>query len=134
MTTDRFELVMGDAAVLDKETCLVWEQSPVSRTRTWWSAIEDCFQSEVGGRGGWRLPTIEELASLKDTVNTNPTLPSGHPFSNVQAYWYWSSTTNADYPTEAWTVYFGDGGVYPYGRGDRSNVWCVRGGQGHDAY
>jgi hypothetical protein len=90
---ERFELVMGDDAVLDKETGLVWEQSPNTSTLTWEQACVDCDAVEVSGRKGWRLPTIEELASLVDSTQ-NTSLPSGHPFSsNVQAAEYWSITT-----------------------------------------
>jgi hypothetical protein len=134
-SNDRFELVMGGAGVLDKETCLVWEQSPDTTTKTWLSALTHCFQSEVGGRGGWRLPTIEELASLKDTVNTNPALPSGHPFDTdaVQSSRYWSSTTNANVATFAWFVSFNSGFVTSLNKATNEfHVWCVRGGQGHD--
>ncbi len=142
LTTNRFELVLpttanpNGEAVLDHETCLVWEQSPATGKRSWTRALSHCFSSEVGDRGGWRLPTIEELASLKDTVNTSPALPSGYDnfFSNVQSFWYWSSTTVASDTTRAWVVDFNDGGVVLNVKADLSHVWCVRGGQGHDAY
>ncbi len=136
LTDDRFELVMNGAGVLDHETCLVWEQSPDTTTRTWTNALLHCFQSEVGGRGGWRLPTIEELASLKDTVNTNPSLPSGHPFDTnaVQSSFYWSSTTNAFNATFVWGMSFVNGTVNSAPKSNVGLVWCVRGGQGHDAY
>ena len=39
---------------------------------------------EVGGRKGWRLPSIYELANLVDTTQQNPSLPKGHPFTNIQ--------------------------------------------------
>ena len=38
------------------------------------------YNKNVGGRGGWRLPTVEELRSLIDLRRAIPALPSGHPF------------------------------------------------------
>ncbi len=131
---ERFQLVMNDEAVLDRETGLVWERSPDTTQRTWASAIAHCYAEEVGGRKGWRLPTIEELASLIDTTQPAPTLPAGHPFLNVQSDWYWSATTSPFSTSSAWVVNFNNGIV---GSLDESNgfyVWCVRGGHGYDAY
>lgn len=97
-TSKRFEIawssLLGGSAVLDKETGLVWEQSPDTTLRPWIAAVIYAYQKEVGGRKGWRLPTVEELASLVDTsVSGSPKLPSNHPFTNVQSGSYWSSTT-----------------------------------------
>ncbi|MCR4321310.1 MAG: DUF1566 domain-containing protein [Candidatus Brocadiaceae bacterium] len=131
----RFQLVLGNAAVLDKETGLVWEKSPDTTTRTWTNAVYYAYNKNVGGRGGWRLPTVEELRSLIDPTQSSPALPSGHPFTNVQSNGYWSATTNASSYLNAWHVLFSDGNV---GNGFKNNdvfyVWCVRGGHGHDAY
>src|SRR6266446_7070038 len=72
----------GGAAVLDRETGLVWEQSPSTSTFTWEDAQIHCNQLTVGNRIGWRLPTLQELASLVDgdPANTSsPRLPPGHP-------------------------------------------------------
>ncbi|MBI3058716.1 MAG: DUF1566 domain-containing protein [Deltaproteobacteria bacterium] len=124
----------GNAAVFDKETGLVWEQSPDTNTRNWVSALTHCYQRLVGGRKGWRLPTIEELASLVDPNNPggDPDLPPGHPFANVQSSFYWSATTFAVSSSNAWGVYFVDGFVGDSGKGFDGFVWCVRGGQGID--
>ena len=133
--SERFELVLDGAAVLDKETGLVWEQSPDTTTRTWTNAIIYCYQKTIGGRKGWRLPTVEELASLVDPSQSSPALPSGHPFSSsVQSAYYWSSTTSAGKAGYAWGVGFNDGGVKAPPISATLYVWCVRGGQGHDAY
>jgi len=131
--SERFEVVLGGAGVLDKETGLVWEQSPDTTTRTWSSAIAYAYNKNVGGRKGWRLPTVEELASLVDTTQLNPTLPSGHPFTNVQSGYYWSSTTSVYSTSDAWFVHFNVGSVDYYAKGNNYYVWCVRGGHGYDA-
>jgi hypothetical protein len=126
---------MGGEAVLDRETGLVWEQSPDSTSRDWNHAISHCYHREVANRKGWRLPTIEELASLVDNDNSNPSLPSGHPFSNVSNYYYWSSTTSLFDTTQAWQVGFESGSTMDgYMKEHYYPAWCVRGGHGHDAY
>src|SRR5262249_1977794 len=109
----RFQVLnqFGGAAVLDKETGRVWEQSPSTTDIHWFEALRHCYQLEVGGRKGWRLPTIEELASLVDTSQPAPTLPAGNPFSNVQSDSYWSATTVADDTARAWVVSFANGDV-----------------------
>ena len=113
----------------------MWEMNPDTALRNWTPACSHCYQREVGGRKGWRLPTIEELASLVDkSVSGSPKLPAGHPFTNVQSYYYWSSPTSAGFTSFAWNVCFYDGGVNYYDKSNDFYVWCVRGGYGHDAY
>jgi hypothetical protein len=131
---DRFELVLGGKAVLDKETGLVWEQAPEANQAVWVSACSNCQNKEVSNRKGWRLPTVEELASLVDNGNSNPSLPDGHPFSNVQYTSYWTSTTNAANPNVVRAVQFTDGFIGNLDKTNTTYFWCVRGGHGHDAY
>jgi len=134
---DRFKLVMGGAAVLDKETGLVWERVPeTSYLTTWQDAISRCIYKPVGGRKGWRLATIEELSSLVDpgVASPGPTLPVGHPFG-IGSFAYWSSTTVAgqDGSPYAWVVSFNNGTPQTQGKAGISALnWCVRGGRGHD--
>ena len=124
-------------AVYDRETGRVWEQSPSTELFPWTGsatvldAHSHCYQLEVGGRKGWRLPSIEELASLVDTSQPSPTLPSGHPF-NVNATPHWSSTTNAFDAGRAWAVGFSTGTVFNPVKTATREAWCVRGGQGID--
>ena len=127
------------AAVLDRETGLVWEQSPETApnpttTQTGLSAQSSCNVRTVGGRKGWRLPTVEELTRLIDPNNPggNPDLPPGHPFSNVQSSDYWSATTLADDTSFAWVVNLFHGDVDNVVKSTSVLVWCVRGGQGID--
>ncbi len=127
---DRFKLVMGGAAVLDKETGLVWEQSPATTIQSWLVALYSCNAKAVGGRKGWRLPTLQELASLVDPTQSNPALPSGHPFSNVLSSDHWSATTYADDAGFAGIVDLFNGAVYVSVKPLKAYVWCVRGGQG----
>jgi hypothetical protein len=139
LADDRWVLVLGIAvdiggefplwvpqAALDKETCLVWDKNPSQAAGTTWnSALIECFKSEVGGRGGWRLPTIEELATLKDTEN-DPALPTGIPI-NIQQNCYWSQTTDVSLqsPPGAWFVDFSNGLVDVTGKNGSCKVLCV---------
>jgi hypothetical protein len=125
---------MSSAAVLDRETGLVWEKSPSTSTFSWYNAQFHCNGLTVGNRKGWRLPTNQELASLVDlsVAPPGPTLPAGHPFSNVQSSNYWSATTVAIDASNAWDVDFANGFVVVDGKSNNVDffVWCVRGGQG----
>ena len=77
---------MNNEAVLDKETGLVWEQSPRTDTYDWYDAQKHCNRLYKGGRFGWMTPAIQEMASLLITdTGGNTTLPSGHPFSVKKA-------------------------------------------------
>jgi len=129
----RFQCVMGDAAVLDRETGLVWERAPAVATGDWHvSAVRGCLGAQTGGRLGWRLPSLEELRSLLDTTNG---LPAGHPFVDAAAF-FWTSTTVTDATTQAYIVNMAD----PFSTnsdvkatGSRRS-WCVRRAAGYDAY
>jgi len=138
---NRFKVLedFAGAAVLDRETGLVWEQSPEGSKsnptppQAWLSAQFSCITRMVGGRKGWRLPTIQELASLVDPTQSSPALPSGHPFSNVLSSAYWSATTLANSTSNALSTEMVEGEVGDDGdRRFTNHVWCVRGGQGVD--
>jgi len=79
-----------------------------------------------GTHTDWRLPNVKELQSLIDFGNYNPALPTGHPFSNVQSSYYWSSSTGADDTFYAWGVDMGYGGVYYGTKTIDFYVWPVR--------
>ncbi len=122
---------MNGEAVLDKETGLVWQKSPFVFTDLWINAQTECVLARTGGRMGWRVPTIQELLSLVDPAQTFPSLPKGHPFSNVQNF-YWSATTAALDTGYARVVTFDLGFALAFDKSDLNGVWCVRGGQGID--
>lgn len=137
----RFTCVMAGAAVLDKETGLVWETAPSSSTGSWFVAVNACNGKSLDGREGWRLPTIDELLSLLDPTMLAPStsLPPGHPFSGVVSGGYWSITTNPSLTTNAFVVRFIStilGSPGGFANGDKSGspgmAWCVRGGRGFD--
>ena len=128
--SERFELVFDGEAVLDKQTGLIWERSPDTAKMHWTSASAYCSNKELGGHKGWRLPTVEELQSLADTNESNPALPSGHPFSNVQPSFYCSSSAVAHDPRIQLGVHFIYGKMSAtFFEGDYVCVWCVQGGK-----
>lgn len=131
----RFTCIMGNAAVLDHETGLVWQQAPSASTVTWVVAIATCEGASTGGRRGWRVPGPEELNSLS---TPRLGLPTGHPFV-ATAGAYWSSALFSVDPALSITI---DPTALsnPFGWRSRSDsattrVWCVRGDatQGADA-
>ena len=139
LTTNRFVILANwnDQAVLDRETGLVWERSPDTAQLTWQDATFHCVRRTAGGRMGWRLPGVQELASLLDPTNSTPgpKLPPGHPFLNVQSGAYWSGTTGYFHNNAieaAWLVQLPSRNLFYGGKTISLYVWCVRGGQGPD--
>ncbi len=76
-------------------------------------------------------------------ASPGPTLPPGHPFTNVQPAGYWSASTHGVTPTTAWVGFFGQVVGGPPHAGDlgsdnkangRLLAWYVRGGMNADTY
>lgn len=135
-SASRFTILsaFGDAAVRDDETGLVWEKTLETTEVSWTDARAACADKDVGGRKGWRLPSISELASLLDpSIRTGPSLPLGHPFTNIQDV-YWSATSLTDNSKNAWLVFFDTGKVLYAFKTITFHVWCVRGGMNADQY
>lgn len=147
----------GGAAVLDRETGLVWEKAPDPTGVTWNVARLACANKSVGGRKGWRLPSLPEIASLIDPAQSNPALPIGHPFVAPvvgnpagEDRMAWTSTTVADDGESAWqgqitnaSVIEGEkiipgfcaGGPPPFPTECATYfAWCVRGGMNASQY
>jgi hypothetical protein len=61
-----------------------------------------------------------------------PTLPTGHPFSNVQSADYWSASADADLPSLVWLVHFFNGPMLSRFKTGTNYAWCVRGGHHND--
>jgi hypothetical protein len=135
-----------NGTVADTLTGLMWTKDahapgPAACTthtyKTWKGALDhvQCLNTNAYlGYRDWRLPNRKELMSLIDRSRYDPALPTGHPFTNVQADWYWSSSTYAYYTNYAWIVYMWDGSVSSYSKDISSYVWPVRAGQGRSFY
>lgn len=127
--SERFELVLDDEAVLDKETGLVWARDGyLIGARNWQSATNYCYWVIIGGRKGWRLPTVEELESLVEYTQGVQGLPNGHPFTNVQSAYYWSSTTHEADSSMAYGMRVIDGASNLSGKNNSYYMLPVRGG------
>ena len=124
-------------AVLDRETGLVWEKAPGTvEKKSWIGASRHCATLSLGGRRGWRLPTLQELSSLLAPTQTSPMLPSGHPFILSAAFpSYFSTSEDSIFQAgQFWLLNFDNGEV----QSTRLNIfpvepttsWCVRGGLG----
>lgn len=141
----RWEIVYGGGAVVDKETGLIWQRQPGTAKLMWPQASDICVKLGVPNtltpHRGWRLPTVQELTTLAPLTQQSP-------FIGVQGgadSWYWTSTVDsATRPYHA-----GDGEDYPFvyrgsvslnggssagatgtapgsGSGAGGSVWCVR--------
>ena len=139
--------VNGDA-VTDNLTGLVWAKNAnlmVTRDPTfdadstandgmvtWQHALDYVAKLNTENylsHADWRLPNRRELRSLADYALFNPALPSGHPFTQVQSNYYWSSTSGAYGTGYAWVVGMYYGRVYDGDKTDYGYVWPVRAGQ-----
>ena len=118
-------------AVLDRETQLVWHRTPNEQLRTFSGAFNSCYASEIGGRLGWRVPTMAEVTSLLDRTQSFPPLPPGHPFDvSALTFDVWTASTVPG-TDEAFTQdVINDGFLGSLPKDQERNYWCVRGGGG----
>ena len=56
----------------------------------------------------------------------NPSLPTGAPFENVFAGYYWTATTCSRFKNQAWYIHLGGGRIYRGMKYGSYMVWPVR--------
>jgi hypothetical protein len=136
----------GNGTVTDNNTGLIWlKNANCFGIRTWNQALLDanglangsCGLTDGSSAGDWRLSNRKELSSLVHDEYYNPCLSNtagtgqwieGDPFTNVQSWFYWSSTNlpfNTDY---AWSVGMASGPITLAIKTTSYHVWPVRGG------
>ena len=105
---------LGNGAVLDNITCLVWEKSNVATQGDWQANSDRCAALAASNWAGfidWRLPTRIEMASIVDVTRGNKGFASiftinGGSFA-TGSYWY-ETIMGINNANLAWT-YGGNG-------------------------
>ena len=135
-TTPRFQ-DNGDGTVTDKLTTLIWmKNANCWGEMSWSSALTKIAELNAGSatcadytgsHNDWHLPNIRELRSLIDYGQYSPALPVGYVFTGVQSSYYWSGSSYAGNPSDAWFVVLNVGHVSGNDKSNSYYVWSVRG-------
>jgi len=102
----------GDKVAVDNATGQMWHQSGSDGQMHWDDAkewVEDLNSEGYAGYQDWRLPTVDEAASLLE-----PSKRIGRyidPVFDKKQQWIWTGN-EVDGSEAAWSVYFGNGHVY----------------------
>jgi ankyrin repeat protein len=103
--------IKGHNIVQDYNTNLMWHQSGSISNMKWEEAnkwVDDLNKREYAGYNDWRLPTLEEAASLLESSENNDNLYIEPVFNSTQSL-IW---TGDSFGTRgAWNVNFTTGGV-----------------------
>jgi hypothetical protein len=126
---DRF--LLETETVTDKQTGLMWTKnaSLFDFPQNWTEALNSIKELNESGSYGyqdWKIPNRKELFSLMSLDTINPSLPVGHPFTNVFTSYYWTSSTCARLPRQAWYVHLGGARVFKGTKDCSYMVWPVR--------
>ncbi len=121
----RFALMFNDEAVKDTVSGLVWEREPDYIFDVWDRSLNRCVTKTVGGRQGWRTPSIDEIKTLVDQDQQDPALPAGHPFRNIKSSIYWTSTPHPTDDIVAWQLSLFSGQPVTDQKSGTRRVWCV---------
>lgn len=109
----------GQAVVRDLVTGLMWKQCSEGLSgpacaqgsislMNWPDALATAAASTFAGFGDWRVPTTIEQRSLVEPGCMVPAI-NGNRFPATAAFPYWTSTTMATSPSDAWTTNFEGG-------------------------
>ena len=126
-SSSRFVLVLDGEAVKDAVSGLVWEREPDYLFDVWDRSVARCATKTVGGKQGWRAPSIDEIKTLVDLDQQDPSLPAGHPFRNIKAGIYWTATPHPKDDIVAWQQSFFSGQAVTDQKSGTRRLWCVLG-------
>lgn len=117
----------GDAEeiVFDSVHNLHWTKNPAAAVN-WRLALSYCVNLEYNGETGWRLPTVNELATILDYSRKAP----ASEFPALQTPNLWTSTTyysgNPEGYNTAWIVYTAKGEIKSAAKDGIAQVLCVK--------
>lgn len=80
------------------------------------------------GFSDWRLPSFRELFGLGHLGALNPAI-DGSYFPNTRTSNFWSGSSYASFPGNAWVVHFSNGNANAFDKMASFDVRLVRGGQ-----
>lgn len=136
------------ALITDGWTGLVWDRCSLGQTwdgstcsasptpYNWQAALQaarDANTNNYLGHRDWRLPNIKELKSLAEQRCWSPAIDSSY-FPSTLNSMYWSVSSYAPVPSNAWGVAFDGGSDRDYGKGSPFYVRLVRSGQLFDTF
>ena len=131
--TNRYEKSADGQEIIDHHTGLIWrsalergENEDGRETDRFTFDAAQLHAKQIAQQTGlaWRVPRVDELASL---VDRNLTYPASS-FPNRLTHVFWSSSPYVGLTYNAWVVDFGYGYVYSNLRGNTYAVRLVRGG------
>ncbi|MDY0095266.1 MAG: DUF1566 domain-containing protein [Candidatus Vecturithrix sp.] len=116
----------GEQVIIDHATGLMWQQAaaefiPGGKVHT---HIEHVNARRYAGYSDWRLPTIEELASLLESPQKE--IDFLDPLFDLPFWFCLSTDTVAGEPSAPWVVFFEDGYVLNYSMDDDFYLLLVR--------
>jgi hypothetical protein len=123
--SERFVLLFDGEAVRDTKTGLVWEREPDYVFDVWDRSLARCGTKAIGGQRGWRAPSIEEIKTLVDPEQQDPSLPAGHPFRNIRSGIYWTATPHPTDDIVAWQQSFFSGQAVTDQKSGTRRMWCL---------
>ena len=115
----------GDGTVTDARTGLMWLQDGSCLPKLDWQGALTSAKLLDSGQGSsscsaamkqyadWSLPNAIELKSLIDYKVDYPALSAGHPFKAVAPSGYWTSTSVAGAPEQAFMIDCNTGAMRP---------------------
>lgn len=129
--TARFEKIHDAGGVhiitRDNATGLEWQATPFPERMTLDDATAVCSALSLGGHSDFRVPSIDELETIRDRSRFDPAIDID-AFPGCPSAWFWSSTLHAYAPSEfAWVVLFYHGHSYHDHRDNDHRVRAVRG-------
>ncbi len=117
----------GIPIIHDHATQLMWLEKGPDKALTWRHAVEyvkRLNQQATAGYTDWRLPTIEELASLMEAQKTSSGLYLD-PIFGSQTLWCWSADRSST-DDSAWLISFNRGGIQQHTMENTAFMLAVR--------